>query len=96
MAGPLSQKLKWEQANPLWAQALNPLLSNPRAGSKILQKINLINGVTIIPHRLGRMQQGWSITDINGAATIFRSAPFNSTNLTLTSDAVVTVNIEVF
>ena len=61
-----------------------------------LEGVNLINGVTQIDSKLGRMMQGWMITDINGAATIYRSQPLNSKTLTLTSNAAVTVNLYVF
>lgn len=79
-----------------WASELNPFLANPLNGVSILEGVSLINGVTVINHLLGQKQQGWFLLDINGAATIYRSAPFNSTTLTLTSSAAVTVNIGVF
>lgn len=94
--GLLSHKLEWALANPLWAQNLNPLLAQPQSSGKILSNIVLVNGATIINHGLGRTLQGWNLVDINGAATIYRSAPFNSSTLTLTSNALVTVSIEVF
>lgn len=56
----------------------------------------MINGVTTINHKLGQVQQGWFIIDINGAATVYRSQPFNDKTLVLTSNAAVTVNIGVF
>jgi hypothetical protein len=61
-----------------------------------LEGVNLINGVTQINSKLDRIMQGWMITDINGAATIYRSQPLNSKTLTLTSNAAVTVNLYVF
>lgn len=79
-----------------WRAILNPLLGNPLNQSSVLEGVALINGVTVINHKLGRTQQGWVITDVNGAATIYRSAAFNNKTLTLTSNAAVTVNIEVF
>lgn len=96
MAQPLSPKLDWELANPLWAAALNPVLANPLNGVKILSNVVLINGTTIINHGLGRMMLGWFIVDINAAATIYRSAPFNATTITLTSNAIAVVSIGVF
>jgi hypothetical protein len=56
----------------------------------------LINGTTIINHGLGKMQQGWFIVDINGAATIYRSQPLNDKTLILNSSAAVIVSIGVF
>lgn len=92
----LPLKLPWSLAQNRWASEINPILTNPINGTTILINIPLINGVTIINHLLGRVQQGWFLTDIQGAASIYRSAPFNATTLTLTSNAAVTVNIGVF
>lgn len=96
MATPLSNNLDWKLANPIWAASLNPFIANPTNSISLLKDVVLSNGATVIPHRLGRQMQGWFIADINGAASIFRSAPLNDTTLTLTSDALVTANIGVF
>lgn len=96
MATPLSPKLDWESANPLWAQALNPVLANPLNTAQILPPTSLAVGPNIINHKLGRMMQGWFLTDIQGIATIYRSAAMNSTTLTLTSSAAVVASIGVF
>lgn len=79
-----------------WASQLNPVLKNALMSGQFLKDIALINGATKINHLLSRTQQGWFITDINGAATIYRSAPLNDQTLTLTSNAAVTVSIYVF
>lgn len=79
-----------------WKADLDPVLSNPMTNMSILQNVNLINGVTVLNHKLGRKQQGWVIVDQQGAASIYRSAPFNNLTLTLTSNAVVTISIGVF
>lgn len=79
-----------------WKALIDPLLKNPLNGVQILEGVRLNAGITVINHLLGRMQQGWFITDINGAATIYRSKPLNGLTLTLTSSAAVTVNIGVF
>lgn len=96
MSTPLSSKLEWELANPIWASTLNPIIAAPQSSALILKGVPLANGVTTINHRLGRTMQGWNIIDINGAATIYRSQPLNDLTLTLTSNAAVTVSIEVF
>lgn len=96
MAQPLSNKMDWELANPLWAAALNPIVANPILSGHALNNIILANGVTTVNHSLGRNMQGWIITDRNGAATIFRSQPFNSLTLTLTSSAAITLSLWVF
>jgi hypothetical protein len=80
----------------LWASQLDPLLANPLNSVRVLPNVSLNNGVTVINHLLGQMMQGWFLTDIQGAATIYRSAAMNSLTLTLTSNAAVTVNIGVF
>lgn len=79
-----------------WKSALDPVLSRPSNSGNILPNVALANGVTVVNHLLGRMLQGWAIVDINGAAAIYRSAPLNDKTLTLTSNAAVTVSIEVF
>lgn len=79
-----------------WSTQINPLLANPSLKSLLIKDIALASGANVISHRLGRKPQGWRIVDINGAATIYRSANFNNLTLTLTSDASVTVAIEVF
>lgn len=92
----LSPKLEWSLANPKWAAELNVFLANPVNAISILSNISLIMGDNVINHGLQQKQQGWVITDQQGVASIYRSQPFNSINLTLTSSAAVTVSIGVF
>ena len=91
----LSPRLDWDEAAPKWAQELNPLLSNPLNAQKIIS-VTLETGANIINHGLGRRPLGWSILDITSAATVYRSAPFNPTTLTLTASAPVNLKIGVF
>lgn len=91
-----SKDMTLNQLQTLWQAELNPLLANPLNSVNILTSIALINGTTIIPHKLSRKQQGWFLTDVNAAATIYRSAVFNDKTLTLTSNAACVVNIGVF
>lgn len=79
-----------------WGSAIDPVLANPLIKGNILKSISLINGSIVINHLLGRMMQGWFITDINAAATVYRSQQFNNLTLTLTSNAAAIVNIYVF
>jgi len=79
-----------------WKSQLDPVLANSLNDVSIISNIPLIDGVTVINHGLGRTQQGWFLVDIQGAATVYRSAPFNSSTLTLTSSAAVTCSIGVF
>lgn len=79
-----------------WRPILNPVIANELVNGFPITNIVLINGVTVINHLLGRKMQGWILTDVNGAATIYRSKPLNDKTLTLTSNALVTVNLWVF
>lgn len=98
MAANLPLKLALPQMQTQWAAALNPVLSNLIVSGLQLTGIALSNGTTILNHTLGRNMQGWMITDINGAANIYKpnTAPFNSTTLTLVSNAAVTINLWIY
>lgn len=78
-----------------WAAELNPLLGNPIVQGNIVES-DLILGVTVVNHKLGRKPVGWIIVDQDGGASVYRSAPFNDLTLALTSNAAVTVRILVF
>ncbi len=84
------------QIETQWKSALDPLLANPVSQGILLKNIALANGTTVINHLLDRNQQGWIVTDVSGAATIYRSQPFNNKTLTLTSNAAVSVNLLVY
>jgi len=88
--------LPLERMQTIWKSQLDPLLKNQLNEMQIISGVVLKNGATTFNHNLGRLQQGWTILDVNGAATIYRSQPFNAQTLTLTSDAAVTVNVGVF
>ena len=92
----LSTNLPWDMAKNKWASELNPVLANPMTNMRVLQNVSLTAGTNVINHGLGQAQQGWILTDIQGAATVYRTAPFNSTTLSLHSSASVIVNIGVF
>lgn len=79
-----------------WATQINPIIAQPINNGFVLKNISLINGATVVNHLLGRNLQGWFLVDVNGAATIYRSAPKNNLTLTLTSSAAVTADIFVF
>lgn len=86
----------FQQMQNTWASQLNPLLANPLNSINIIKGVKLINGTITFNHKLGRMMQGWFITDIDTAATIYRSAALNDKTLTLTSNASALVNVGVF
>lgn len=79
-----------------WKSILDPLLANQINQTSILTNVNLKSGTNVINHLLGQTQQGWFLVDIQGPATIYRSAAFNNLTLSLTSNAVVTVSIGVY
>lgn len=81
----------------LWASKLDPVLANPIVQGLAINSVSLTANVAkTIPTTLNRTQLGWFITDINAAARLFRTGDFNATNMVLTADATVTVNIWVF
>lgn len=92
----LSQRLPWELANPIWAAAINPVISNPINSARILDQISLVAGSNVINHGLDALQRGWFLTDVTAAITCYRSAPFNNRTLTLTCSGPATANIGVF
>jgi hypothetical protein len=79
-----------------WASILNPLLAQPLSSNAILNNITLKTGDNVINHLLARTMQGWIISDINAACTIYRTAPFNSSTLTLNASAPCVVDLVVF
>lgn len=79
-----------------WAAELNAVLKNPITNPILLKDVSLTTGTNVINHRLGQTLQGWFITDIDGTAAIYRSAPKNNLTLTLISSANVTVDLAVF
>lgn len=79
-----------------WATQLNPLISNPLAQAVAIKNVPLTTGINTINHLLGRNQQGWIVTDNQGTATVYRSAPFNNLTLQLTASANTTISLLVF
>lgn len=79
-----------------WKSVLDPVLAIPILGGVQLKSISLKAGETVINHLLGRMQQGWFLTDQNASASIYRSKPLNDKTLSLTSSAAVIVSLWVY
>lgn len=79
-----------------WSSQINPVLANAVVNGQMLKSVQLASGANTINHKLDRQMQGWFITDVNAAATIYRSQPFNTKTLTLTSSAPAVVDIWVF
>lgn len=89
-----SQSLMLMQRN--WKSKIDPIFQSQNVNGRSLNNISLVVGSNQIPHGLQGTIKGWYITDINGAAQIFRNAPFDASNLTLSSNATVTINLWVF
>lgn len=82
--------------NSQWAALLNPVLANLLVQGIPLKNVPIINGNNVINHLLGRMMQGWIITDIDAGAAIYRSSPLNDKTISLTSGASCTISLWVF
>lgn len=94
----LPKQLSWDMAQTQWAQQLDPVVSNPLVQGRLLTT-SLVNGTTIVNHKLGRKLQGWFIVGINGIASIYDNQATNQTpqlTLSLTSNAAVSCSIWVF
>jgi len=95
----LAQKLTLPQMQTKWASQLNPLLSKEITKGQLLQDIVLINGKTVVNHKLGRPLIGYWVVLKNAAAEIYDSQDTNQMpqlTLVLNSNAAVTVSLWVF
>lgn len=82
-----------------WASDLNPLLKNAVLQGILLKNVSLTAGANSVNHKLGRKLQGWMLTRVRAAATIYDTQDANSMpelTLTLNSSANVVVDIYVF
>lgn len=82
-----------------WASVIDPVISRPQNQSLILENVHLIIGTNTINHKLGRKLQGWKLVRQKALASIYDlqdANPMPELTLKLVSNAVVTVNIEVF
>lgn len=92
----LPTRLPNEQMQQQWKSQLDPVLAIPMLQGLQLKGVALKAGVNVVNTLLGRQQQGWMITDIDAPAKVYRSQPFNTLTLTLTSDAACNVNLWVY
>lgn len=79
-----------------WSSQLNPVLGNPTTNMQILKNVSLSMGTNVINHLLGKIQQGWTILDLQGAIVPYRNAPFNDKTLSLFVSGPVICSIGVF
>jgi len=82
--------------NPILASTLNPIIANPTLSGHALLSITLKTGTNTVNHGLGRLMQGFYITDVDAAVVPYRSQPMNASTLTLTCSAPVTINLWVY
>lgn len=92
----LPQQLNLNDMQNKWSTIIEPIIAKSLLKGQLLTQINLINGSTVINHKLQRQMQGWFIVDQDSAASIYRSQPLNTLTLTLTSDAATTISLWVF
>lgn len=92
----LPQGLPQAQMENTWATVIDPVLSFPPNQGLILTGIKLIAGINVINHKLGRLLQGYVITDQDAQSSIYKSQPFNKLTLTLTSTGACTIRLWVF
>jgi hypothetical protein len=93
----LSTKLPWELAQPRWAAELNPFLALPILSGNQIENIILVANVPkAINHLLMKIPQGWFLVDKTSDATIWRSAIFTNTTITLTASANTTIDLYIF
>jgi hypothetical protein len=80
-----------------WKSILDPIVAIPFNSGIALTGIALAaNTPLTIPTTLGRMQLGWMITDNTANCNVWRTKPFNASNLTLESSAKTVLNLWVF
>lgn len=79
-----------------WSSQLNPIISNPLTNPRILKGIALTTGVNVINTGLVTTLQGWFLSDITTAVTVYRSSPKVPLTLTLTASGSTTCDIVVF
>lgn len=94
----LPQKLDLPKMQTTWAQQLDPVIANLLVNGQLLKGVELINGTTVVNHRLGRNLQGWFLSAPKGAATVFQASQQPNPTLTLTvvSDAAITTDMWVY
>ncbi len=93
----LSPHLTWDMASTRWSADINPVLALPQNNGTIIKSVTLTAGTpTVVNTLLQRKVQGWVVTDISTDATVWRTQPLNSTNLTLNCSADCIVDLWVF
>lgn len=99
LAGNLTTKLPWDQAQPRWASILNPVLANPIVGGQLLEGIKVSSGNNTINHGLGEKLQGYIVV-LNSANVTFydrqSTNPMPDKTLVLVASGAATISLYVF
>jgi len=102
MSLPIIQGLtpqNFSQFQTLWANQLNPIISNPLSGAVLLTGVTLTAGSNTINTTLGKKLSGWILTGINSPVTLYdtqSSNPTPSLTLQLVASGPCVVNLVVF
>ena len=94
----LPRKIPWDMAQTRWAADIDPVLNNLLVQGQLLTNIQLINGVNVVNHKLGRQILGWFLVSPKSAAVVFEAPeqPNPTLTLTLNSNASISTGIWVF
>lgn len=95
----LPQKLSLDMMQVQWASQIDPLIANPLTKGNLLKNIALTSGANVVSHKLGRKLQGWIITRIRAAQTVYDTQDSNQIpelTLNLVASGDVTVDLLVF
>lgn len=89
--------LPWELASTRWADIIEPVLGvQPNVSPSFLINVELTTGINVVNHRLQRKPQGWVVVDKQAPGDVYRTAPYNTLTLTLTSSANMTVSLWIY
>lgn len=95
----LPKQLTLDQLQTKWPAIIDPITTNPANNSIILPNISLIVGANVINHKLGRKLQGWRTSRVRAVCSLYDTQDTNQMpelTLNLVSNAVVTVDLEVY
>lgn len=93
----LPRRLNLSQTQDTWAQALDPIISNPLINGTLLKNVALVSGTNVINHKLSRSLVGWIPTRVRTSATFYDAQDQNQTpQLTLVLIASADSNIDLW
>ncbi len=94
----LPRQLSFEQLQPKWASAIDPVITNPICNGLQLVNIKLSAGVNTIDHKLGRKLIGYIITSIYDTTSniVRQNSQIPERTIVLNSSAGTTIDIYVY